>query len=112
MMALGFSIALGPGVALFLSWFIVWLSARHHFRLRICTPTRTSTGNPRPSPYAIHVRSTSLWSQRSRPNVAVAGTAYIASNTSCTSTVPPARRFGQPFAISLAVGRSAAVTMV
>ena len=33
MMALGFLIALGPGVALFLGWFIVWLSARHHFRL-------------------------------------------------------------------------------
>ena len=33
MMALGFLIALGPGAALFLGWFVVWLGARHHFRV-------------------------------------------------------------------------------
>jgi hypothetical protein len=32
MMGIGFLIALGPGVALFLGYFLLWLGARHHFR--------------------------------------------------------------------------------
>ncbi len=32
MMGIGFLIALGPGVALFLGYFLLWLGARQHFR--------------------------------------------------------------------------------